>query len=122
MLRQATQRRLVIPAKPVNTCFWYMINRPTIAPTVEAGGQCQRHVLPVMETDPSAAGVKQRGFPKYTAVTFTFRIFLLHFAFDGQASQEATVVWPPINRTKLQKVNKTRHICRKFALARYDRR
>ncbi|HMQ64514.1 MAG TPA: hypothetical protein PKE06_27765, partial [Flavilitoribacter sp.] len=49
-----------------------------------------RHVLPVMETDPSAAGVKQRGFPKWTAATFTFRIFLLHFAFDGQASQEAT--------------------------------
>ena len=42
MLRQATQRRLVIPAKPVN-----MINRPTVVPTVEAGGQ-----LPVMETDP----------------------------------------------------------------------
>ena len=61
MLRQATQRRLVIPAKPVNSCLWYIINRPTVVPTVEAGGQCQRHVLPVMETDPSAAGVKQRG-------------------------------------------------------------
>ncbi|MCB0611425.1 MAG: hypothetical protein KDD12_27125 [Lewinella sp.] len=42
MIRQASGRRYVVPAKPAN-----MLNRPTVVPTVEAGGQ-----LPIRETDP----------------------------------------------------------------------
>ena len=83
MLRQATQRRLVIPAKPVN-----MINRPTVVPTVEAGGQ-----LPVMETDPyfaikvSTAGIQS---PVKIVLFDGGRGYQLglNFAMDAQVSIE----------------------------------
>ena len=42
MLRQASQRRVLVPNRPNN-----MINKPTVVPTVEAGGK-----LPTVETDP----------------------------------------------------------------------
>ncbi|WP_099153689.1 hypothetical protein [Flavilitoribacter nigricans] len=42
MLRQASPRRVVVPNKPAA-----MINRPTVVPTVEAGGS-----LPNLGTDP----------------------------------------------------------------------
>ncbi|MCB0631266.1 MAG: hypothetical protein R2824_15815 [Saprospiraceae bacterium] len=42
MLRQASQRRVLVPNKPDA-----MINRPTVVPTVEAGGK-----LPSLGTDP----------------------------------------------------------------------
>ena len=41
MLRQANARRVVVPNKPAA-----MINRPTVVPTVEAGGS-----LPNLGTD-----------------------------------------------------------------------
>ncbi len=88
MLRQATQRRLVIPAKPVNACPWHMINRPTVAPTVEAGGQ-----LPVMEIDPcfaikvSTAGIQS---PVKIVLFDGGRGYQLglNFAMDAQVSIE----------------------------------